>query len=60
MPEFFSAAGSFITAITQFFEIQIPYIHITFFQLFAAVLIIRVILAAIRIIFGTDHAGDDA
>lgn len=59
MPEFFSAAASFVSAIAAFFELEIPYIHITFFQLFAAVLIIRVILAAIRIIFGTDHSGDD-
>lgn len=60
MPEFFSAAASFVSSIAAFFELQIPYIHITFFQLFAAVLIIRVILAAIRIVFGTDHSGDDA
>lgn len=60
MPEFFSAAGSFINGIAQFFEIRIPYVGITFFQLFASVLIIRVVLAAIRIIFGTDHSGDDA
>lgn len=60
MSEFFSAAGSFVSAIASFFELQIPYIHLTFFQLFAAMLIVRVILAAIKIIFGTDHSGDDA
>lgn len=60
MPDFFSAAASFVSSIAAFFELQIPYIHITFFQFFAAVLIIRVILAAIRIVFGTDHSGDDA
>lgn len=60
MPEFFSAAASFVSSIAAFFELQIPYIHITFFQLFAAVLLIRVVLAALRIVFGTDHSGDDA
>ena len=48
MPDFFSAAASFVSSIAAFFELQIPYIHITFFQFFAAVLIIRVILAAIE------------
>lgn len=60
MPEFFSAAASFVSSIAAFFELQIPYIHITFFELFAGILIIRVLLAAIRIVFGTDHSGDDA
>lgn len=60
MPEFFSAAASFVSSIAAFFELQIPYIHITFFELFAGILIVRVLLAAIRIVFGTDHSGDDA
>lgn len=60
MADFFSAAGTFISGIAEFFEIEIPFIHITFFQMFAAFLIIRVILAAIRTIFGIDHSGDDA
>lgn len=60
MPEFFSAAASFVSSIAAFFELQIPYIHITFFELFAGILIIRVLLAAIKIVFGTDHSGDDA
>lgn len=60
MPEFFSAVATFVSSIAAFFELQIPYIHITFFELFAGILIIRVMLAAIRIVFGTDHSGDDA
>lgn len=59
MAEFFSIAGTFVSAISQFFELRIPYIGITFFQLFAAVLIIRVGLACIKVIFGIDHSGDD-
>lgn len=59
MAEFFSFGGSFISAIAQFFELRVPYIGITFFQLFAAVLIIRVGIAALKIIFGIDHSGDD-
>ena len=60
MADFFSACGSFVSLIAQFFDLRIPYVGISFFQLFAALLIVRVVLAAIRIIFGTDHAGDDA
>ena len=60
MAEFFSAATSFFTGCAEFFEIQIPFIHITFFELFAAALIVRVIIAAIKVIFGLDHSGDDA
>lgn len=60
MAEFFSAATSFITGCAEFFEIQIPFIHITFFQLFASVLLVKVVIAAIKVIFGLDHSGDEA
>lgn len=59
MEEFFELATKFVSGIANFFNIQIPYIHITFFQLFGGLLIIKAILVGIKIIFGTDHGGDN-
>lgn len=58
MAEFFEAMITFVTGIAEFFELQIPYIGISFFQLLAAILIIKVGIWAIKIIFGIDHGGD--
>lgn len=53
-------ATAFVGGCADFFNLEIPYIGITFFQLFGALLILRAIIAGIKIIFGTDKGGDSA
>lgn len=58
MEGFFNIASTFVQGVANFFNLQIPYIHITFLQLFGGLLIIRAVLLGIKIIFGIDHSGD--
>lgn len=58
MSDFLKLCYALIGGCAQFFDITVPGLDITFFELFAAVLIICCVLAGIRIIFGTDHGGD--
>lgn len=58
MSEFLQLCYAVVGGCAQFFDITIPGLDITFFQFFAAILIVSCVLAGIRIIFGTDHGGD--
>lgn len=44
--------------IAEIFDINVPGLDISFFQLFGGFFIIACIIVAIRLIFGTDHGGD--
>ena len=58
METFFNFCTTFASGIAEFFNLEIPYIGISFLQLFGGFLILRAILLGIKIIFGTDHGGD--
>ena len=58
MDVFFELCKTFLSGVAGFFNLEIPYIGISFFQLFAGFLIIKSVLVGIKIIFGTDHGGD--
>ena len=58
METFFKFCTTFVTGIAEFFNLQIPYIGISFLQLFGGFLIIKAVIVGIKIIFGTDHGGD--
>lgn len=58
MKVFLKIVEIFGSGAAQFFELQIPFIGISFFQLFGGLLILKAIIVAIKIVFGTDHGGD--
>lgn len=58
MDTFLKIVQSFGSGIAEFFNLEIPYIGITFFQLFGGLLILKAIIVGIKIVFGTDHGGD--
>lgn len=60
MNGFFEIAKMFVSGCADFFNLQIPYIGITFLQLFGGILILKAIIVGIKIIFGTDKGGDSA
>ena len=60
MNAFINLCTSFIGGCAQFFEIKIPGIGITFFQLFTAFFILKAVIVAVKIIFGIDHGKDEA
>lgn len=59
MSGFIDLCTSFIAGCAKFFEITIPGIGITFFQLFAAFFILKAVIIAVKIIFGIDHEKDE-
>lgn len=58
MDDFMSIATTFVGGCADFFNLQIPYIGISFLQLFGGLLVLKAIIIGIKIIFGTDHGGD--
>jgi len=58
MDAFFKFCSTFVNGIADFFNLQVPFIGLSFFQLFGGMLILKAIIVGIKIIFGTDHGGD--
>lgn len=58
MKAFMKIATAFVSGCADFFNLEIPYIGISFLQLFGGLLVLKAIIVGIKIIFGTDKGGD--
>lgn len=56
--EFLQLCGTFLKGCASFFNVPVPGLDISFFALFAGLFIIKIVVEALKIIFGVDHGKD--
>lgn len=58
MDAFLKLVAAFGSGVASFFDLEVPYLGISFLTLFGGLLVLKAIIVGIKIIFGTDHGGD--